>query len=195
MLGLDFKYDARTWLPVPTRFPDEDGRHVDAWAAVQAESARARGMHDSVIEGPLENYFLTVAEFARQQGQSHDEVWLLVAEDAPGVTALLIDVVEARSPLNDRLIAWTEPSELQYEPATVDELTSAGLGEGVLVVRHDIDPDDSSIYLTVNAVFRVRGHDVIASTQSYDVVAVNAALPYIRQFLDNIRPIDQAVQS
>ncbi len=52
-------------------------------------------------------------------GRKHDEVWILIAPDAPGIAALFLDVAEVEISLNERLQTWAESSESEYEPARV----------------------------------------------------------------------------
>ena len=189
MIGLDYRYDPAVWQPVPTHFPDDSGLSKDSWVAGQAMAARRRGVQDSPTAGPVENFYGAVADFAQEQARRHDEIWMLVAAEAPGILIVFVDVSPADESVNDLLGTWAAHSDDQYEPATVTPV-DGGLGEGYLVLRTDIDPEDRSIYVTMNTVFRAQGHDVIVSAQSHDTLAFHAAMPRIHEFMNGISLVD-----
>jgi hypothetical protein len=169
MITLRYEYDPDVWLPVPTSFPDDAGRTVEMWAAQQAARGRERGSTESTTSTRVDDYFVEVANVAREHGQTHDEVWLAVAADAPGVVLLVIDVIEAEGSLNDLVAGFAATADNQYEPAAVVPVDALGLGQGCYVMRNDI-AEDRTIYVTVNFVFRIDGFDIVIATQSYDTV-------------------------
>lgn len=190
MITLVYDYDPTVWLPVPTSFPDESAQTMEAWAAGQAEIARARGTQDSPEAGPVSSYFVEVAKVAQSHGLAHDNVWMLVADDAIGVTLITVDVVEAEASLNDVIADYAKATESQYEPAAVVQMEAAGLGEGCYVVCSEITPD-RKVCMTLNFIFRAREYDVVIATQSYDTVAVTAAVPRIQELIGGISVVDE----
>lgn len=186
-LAYDYKPDV--WLPVPTSFPHESASTVEQWAAGPASRARERGRLETRDSGTLDSYYIEVAKVAGQYGIEHDNVWLLEADDAPGVVLLVIDVVEAAGSLNDVIAEYAAPAASQYEPATVVRVDAAGIGEGCYVLRKDIAPD-RRVNVTVNFVFRVRDYDIVIATQSYDALAIDWAVPRIHELIDGISVVD-----
>lgn len=185
MISLEFEYDPELWLPVPTEFPDDEGRSPEQWIAAQAAERRRRGFAETDATGALERYFTEVLAVAQDIAADHDGVWALLPDDAPGFVAVALDVANADRNLNDVLseLAGRRPEE--YEPAAVVEVHSPGLGDGFLVTRNDIDPD-RSVVGTLCYVFRTAGADVTVSGQSYDIALLSWAAPFIRDLVDGI---------
>lgn len=179
-------FDSDTWLRVPTSFPDADDATAEAWAARQAERARGRGFQETKRSGTLDEHFLTMVEVARGSGE-HESFWALIADEAPGFVAVVLDVDEASGPLDGLLSTLVAQRANEYEPATYTQTEAAGLGEGVCVHRLDLD-SEQRVYQSLYYVFRADGSDYVVSTETYDSVSLSWAIPKILELVDGITP-------
>ena len=184
MLTLEYDYDPGVWLPVPTDLGS--AKAVDRWASGAAVEARSRSDAGAGETSRGVLCFAGVAEAAAQYGRTHDDVWLAVTKDAPGIVLVLVDVLKAEGSLDDRLASYAATAGIEYEPPQVVQVDTGGLGTGAYVLRQDI-ADDRKIFVTVNFAFRVHGYDIVVAAQSYNTAAMAWAVPQMITFVERIR--------
>jgi hypothetical protein len=183
------RYDPDVWLQVPSQFPNDEDATVADWAVRQAANQRARGFRETVDSGTLESYFTALAAVARHAGD-HGSFWAVIAEDAPALVALTLDVTDAVGILDDLLSTLAGPTVSQYEPAHHATIHATGLGEGLQVTRLDVDTK-GHVYQSQFFVFRHEQLDYVLSTQNYDIASLAWAEPKIQEFIDGITPTVQ----
>jgi hypothetical protein len=184
MASFNVDYDPASWVLVPFEFPSPLGESADEWAGRVAQEQRERGYLETARTGSLDDYFRQLVTAAQRATEdvAHDTMWALIKHEAPGFVMAALDLEEADEPFDDFVNAVAAPRPNQYEPAVVTPVELPNLGDGVRVVRHDFD-EDRQLYVTVYFVFRVNGADFLLTTQSFDVPAVDWALPLFEELL------------
>lgn len=185
MASFAVTYNSRAWLPVPREFPTPAGESAEAWVAREAQERRERGFVETAKSGTLDDYFRRVLAAAQGVRVDHDTIWALVPDEAPGFLLAACDSRAAEGSMDDFLAALAARRGTEYEPAQVDHLELPNLGDGVRVVRRDVD-EQRQLYVSVYFVFRTRGVDFMLSTQSYDPAMVDWSLPLFEELLAGV---------
>lgn len=187
MASFRVTYNSRAWLPVPREFPSElvPDADADAWVARNAAERRERGFPETERSGSLDDYFRRVLTAARNNSVDHDTLWALVPDEAPGFLMAACDTRAAEGSPDEFLRALAGRRPHEYEPAKVTHLELPNLGDGVRVVRHDMD-ERREIYASVYFVFRTRGVDFMLTTQSYDLAMMDWAQPLLEELLAGV---------
>lgn len=183
MASFDVDYDPASWALVPVEFPSAQATGPREWAARMAAEYRGRGLRETRRSGTLDAWFLRVADAAHQATASvaHDTMWALVARDAPGFLLVAIDVMETDvmevdDAFNDFVTEASAPRPHEYRPATVTPLHLPGLGDGVQILRHDID-EDRQVCASLTIVVPIENLLLGLFAQSYDLPALEWAVP------------------